>query len=41
MAAPIVPDNHGRVGFAVHPASLRQIHGAVLMTAGLALVVLL
>ena len=40
VGASIVLDNYGWVGFAVHPASLWRILGAVLMTAGVALVAL-
>jgi transporter family-2 protein len=40
VVASIVLDNYGWVGFAVHPASLWRIVGAVLMTAGVALVAL-
>jgi transporter family-2 protein len=40
VAASIVLDNYGWVGFAVHPASLWRILGAVLMFAGVALVAL-
>ncbi|SFM79950.1 DMT family transporter [Methylobacterium pseudosasicola] len=40
VAASIVLDNYGWVGFAVHPASLWRILGAVLMTVGVAMVAL-
>ena len=40
VAVSIVLDNYGWVGFPVHPASLWRILGAVLMTAGVALVAL-
>jgi transporter family-2 protein len=40
VVASIVLDNYGWVGFAVHPASLWRILGAILMTAGVALVAL-
>jgi bacterial/archaeal transporter family-2 protein len=40
VAASIVLDHFGWVGFAVHPASLWRILGAVLMVAGVALVAL-
>jgi transporter family-2 protein len=40
VTASIVLDNYGWVGFAVHPASLWRILGAVLMIAGVALVAL-
>lgn len=40
VGASIVLDNYGWVGFAVHPASLWRILGAILMTAGVALVAL-
>ncbi|SFT28268.1 DMT family transporter [Methylobacterium sp. yr668] len=40
VAASIVLDNYGWVGFPVHPASLWRILGAVLMVAGVALVAL-
>ncbi|MGE8130928.1 DMT family transporter [Methylobacterium sp. NPDC080182] len=40
VAASLVLDNYGWVGFPVHPASLWRILGAVLMVAGVALVAL-
>jgi transporter family-2 protein len=40
VAASIVLDNYGWVGFAVHPASLWRILGAVLMAAGVGMVAL-
>ncbi|TXM97642.1 DMT family transporter [Methylobacterium sp. WL64] len=40
VVASIVLDNYGWVGFAVHPASLWRMLGAVLMIAGVALVAL-
>lgn len=41
VVASIVLDNYGWVGFAVHPASLWRMMGAVLMIAGVAMVALL
>ncbi|MGH1591120.1 DMT family transporter [Methylobacterium phyllosphaerae] len=38
VAASIVLDNYGWVGFAVHPASLWRILGAVVMVVGVAMV---
>jgi transporter family-2 protein len=40
VAASIVLDNYGWVGFAVHPASLWRILGAVLMAVGVGMVAL-
>jgi bacterial/archaeal transporter family-2 protein len=40
VAASLVLDHYGWVGFPVHPASLWRILGAVLMVAGVALVAL-
>lgn len=40
VVASIVLDNYGWVGFAVHPASLWRMMGAVLMIAGVAMVAL-
>ncbi|MGU3543559.1 DMT family transporter [Methylobacterium sp. A52T] len=40
VAASIVLDHYGWVGFPVHPASLWRVLGAVLMIAGVALVAL-
>ncbi|SDO32016.1 transporter family-2 protein [Methylobacterium phyllostachyos] len=40
VAVSILLDHYGWVGFPVHPASLWRILGAVLMTAGVALVAL-